>query len=860
MSVVGFDVGNEFGVVGVAKQRGIDVVLNEESKRETPAMVSFNNKQRFIGTAAYASLTMNPRNTIGQIKRLIGRKFNDPEVQRDLRMLPYTVTEGSDGCPRIHVQYLGENKWFTPTQILAMILANLKSIAEKNLGTTVADCVIGIPVFFSEPQRRAYSEAAAIAGLRPLRFMHETTATALTYGIYKTDLPEADPINVVFVDVGHSSMQVCVAAFKKRQLKVLSHAFDRCLGGRDFDEILFNFFSKKFKEEYKIDVPSNARASQRLRAACDKLKKVLSANPEAPMSIECLMDEKDVKGYMKREDFEKLASPLLERAKGPCERALAEANLTVDKIHSVELVGSASRIPAILRILTSYFNKEPSRTLNASECVARGCALQCAMLSPTFKVREFQVQDSFPFSISVAWKGAAPECGDGVMTAEAYTSLVVFPRGTSFPSTKMLTFYRSGTFSIDVLYTDTKDLPPGTPQKISTYTIGPFQHTTSEKAKLKVKIRVNLHGIVSLESATLSEQEEVEVSVDKVQKEEFKDATAMEMERDGLTGDHVEAAVDGKGAKMSTVDKDEMTESHFPTAGDANGGLGAEEKPTKMEVEPPKEVVKKKKSKKMDVAVNEVFFGALSQNELEKAIEKEYEMALQDRVMEETKDRKNAVEAYIYDMRNKMYEKYRIYATKAEQEELLVKLQEVEEWLYEDGEDETKGVYISKLAELKKLGDPIEERYKEAETRGPAIAELQHCMNSFIEAAKSKDAKFDHIEASDKEKVTLECNKAEEWLRDKMQQQATLTASENPALLSADIKKKTMMLDRFCKPIMTKAPPPKPAAPSPEPKGNKPKDTNDNPANSSPGDGGAHPSVPMETDNPETQEGEMVLE
>jgi len=192
-------------------------------------------------------------------------------------------------------------------------------------------------------------------------------------------------------------MQVCIAAFKKGQLKILAHAFDRNLGGRDFDEVLFQHFAAKFKEEYKIDVYQNARACLRLRAACEKLKKVLSANPEAPLNIECLMDEKDVRGFVKRDDFEQLSIPILERVKKPLEKALAEAGLVVENIHAVEVVGSASRIPAILRILTEFFAKEPRRTMNASECVAKGCALECAILSPTFKVKDFQASGRLVF-------------------------------------------------------------------------------------------------------------------------------------------------------------------------------------------------------------------------------------------------------------------------------------------------------------------------------------------------------------------------------------------------------------------------------------------------------------------------------
>ncbi|PQQ07870.1 heat shock 70 kDa protein 15-like [Prunus yedoensis var. nudiflora] len=453
---------------GVARQRGIDVVLNDESKRETPALVCFGDKQRFIGTAGAASSLMNPKNTISQIKRLIGRQFSDPVVQRDIKSLPFAVTEGPDGYPLIQARYLGESRTFTPTQVLGMLFSDLKIIAEKNLNAAVVDCCIGIPVYFTDLQRRAVLDAATIAGLHPLRLFHETTATALAYGIYKTDLPENDQLNVAFVDIGHASMQ--------------------SLGGRDFDEVLFHHFAAKFKEEYKIDVFQNARACLRLRVACEKLKKMLSANPEAPLNIECLMEEKDVRGFIKRDEFEQISVPILER----------------------------SRVPAIIKILTDFFKKEPRRTMNASECVARGCALQCAILSPTFKVREFQVNESFPFSIALSWKGSGPDTQNGA--ADNNQNTIVFPKGNPIPSIKALTFYRSGTFSVDVQYADVSDLQA--PAKISTYTIGPFQSTKGERAKLKVKARLNLHGIVSVDSATLLEEEEIEVPVTKEQPKE----------------------------------------------------------------------------------------------------------------------------------------------------------------------------------------------------------------------------------------------------------------------------------------------------------------------------------------------------
>ncbi|EEF34206.1 heat shock 70 kDa protein 15 [Ricinus communis] len=808
MSVVGFDLGNESCIVAVARQRGIDVVLNDESKRETPAIVCFGEKQRFIGTAGAASTMMNPKNSISQIKRLVGRQFSDPELQKDLKSLPFAVTEGPDGFPLIHARYLGEMRTFTPTQVLGMVLSDLKGIAEKNLNAAVVDCCIGIPAYFTDLQRRAVMDAATIAGLHPLRLFHETTATALAYGIYKTDLPENDQLNVAFVDIGHASMQVCIAGFKKGQLKILAHAYDRSLGGRDFDEVLFHHFAAKFKDDYKIDVFQNARACLRLRAACEKLKKVLSANPEAPLNIECLMEEKDVRSFIKRDEFEQISIPILERVKKPLEKALQDAKLTIENVHMVEVVGSGSRVPAIIKILTEFFGKEPRRTMNASECVARGCALQCAILSPTFKVREFQVNESFPFSIALSWKGAAPDAQSGA--ADNQQSTIVFPKGNPIPSVKALTFYRSGTFTVDVQYADVSELQ--VPARISTYTIGPFQSSTSERAKVKVKARLNLHGIVSVDSATLLEEEEVEVPVSK---EPSKEAAKMETD---------ETSTDAAPPNSSEADVNMQDAKTAEASGAENGVPESGDKPAQMETDTKVEAPKKK-VKKTNIPVAELVYGGMSPADVQKALEKEFEMALQDRVMEETKDKKNAVEAYVYDMRNKLSDKFQEFVTDSEREDFTAKLQEVEDWLYEDGEDETKGVYIAKLEELKKQGDPIEERYKEYTERGSVIEQFIYCVKSYRDAAMSNDPKFDHIDLAEKQKVLNECVEAEAWLREKRQQQDLLHKYASPVLLSADVRKKAEIVDRTCRPIMTKPKPAKPATPetpaTPPPQGSE---------------------------------------
>ncbi|KAL8107761.1 hypothetical protein AgCh_024240 [Apium graveolens] len=739
MSVVGFDIGNENCVIGYAKQRGIDVLLNEESNRETPAVVSFGEKQRFLGLAGAASATMNPKSTISQVKRLVGIRFK--EVEEELGLLPFETSEGGDGGVLIHVRYMSERRSFTPVQIVGMLFAHLKQMAEKSLEMCVEDCVIGIPSYFTEFQRRVYLDAAEIAGLRPLRLMHDCTATALGYGIYRTEYPSNGPSNVVFVDIGHCDTQVTVAAFESGYMKILSHSFDRNLGGRNFDEVLFKHFASRFKEDYNIDVYSNTRASVRLRVACEKLKKVLSANPEAPLNIECLMDEKDVKGFIKREDFEKLSLDLFERISIPCRKALADSGLSVDKIHSVELVGSGSRIPAVKNILATMFGTEPRRSLNASECVARGCALQCAMLSPVFRVKEYEVQDISPFSIGLS-------SDEGPINTVSNSTL--FPKGHLLPSVKIITLHRSNTFNLETFYTDQHELPSGISPKIRNFIIGPLEVIDAKKFKIKVKVQLNLH-------------------------EECRDISAKSKAHSTLG--HIEGDNDVSYDVETGANDSSNAESNLSRKHTADN-------------------IRKEQTRRRDIPVSESVHCGMTRDELSEAQEEELLLTQQDIKMEQTQEKKNYLESYVYEMRTKLFDTHESFATESEREGISVILQQTEDWLYEDGDDESEIVYTEKLADLKKLVDPIENRYKDEEARVQETRRLLNCIEDYQKVA-------DSLSSNQREAVVAECNKAEQWLLERKQQQELMPKNADPVLWSSEIKKKTDILDVMCKHIMS---------------------------------------------------------
>lgn len=748
------------------------MLLNKESKRETSSVVAFTSKTRFMGTEAVSSLTTNPRNTVGQVKRLIGKKFADPAVQRDLLSLPFTVVEAPGGGCHCEVQYLDKPTLLSPEQLLAMLLVDLRAIAEREQGGPVTEAVIAVPTYFTEPERHAVLAAAHVAGINCMRLLNETTANALAWGIYKTDLPEGgEPLRVVFVDVGFSATQVCVAELKKGQLAVLSNAWDRDLGGRNLDDALFDHFVKEFDAKHKLDVRSNPRASHRLRLACEKMKKVLTSNPEAQITVECLANDVDVSSSLTREVFEELAAGVLARLLVPVQKAVESAGLTPEAITHVEVVGGSSRVPALLRALTEFFGgREPSRTLNAKEAAARGCALQAAMLSPTFRVRQFEVLDSFPYGVQFSWdKADAP---GGRATS------VVFPAGSPVPSAKMLTFYRSSAFAIDAEYTPDSDLPDGAPRRIGSFDIGPFALPAgADKAKVKVKVMLNLNGVVCVESANMVEESE----------EETPAAAAA-------------AAVDATVAAAEPVGEEEPAAGPPPPPVDE-----AMPDATAAEAAP-----KKKKVKKTAVAFT-AHTAALSAEQLQRLYETECEMALQARRQEETNDAKNAVEAYVYSLRNALGAALAPYVRDEQRTALLALLDDAENWLYDEGEDQAKSVYVAKLAELQKKGAPAEGRASEAAARPGAAAALRTAAQRYAAAARAAA----HLEADEVKRVESEAAAALAWLADKEAAQKALHKYDDPALVCADIHKKAEALSRVCEPIVTKPAPPPPA---PEPK------------------------------------------
>ncbi|WPG97609.1 HSP70-domain-containing protein [Acrodontium crateriforme] len=712
MSVVGLDFGTQNAVIAVARNKGVDVITNEVSNRATPSLVGFGPKSRYLGEAAKTQEVSNLKNTVGSLTRLAGRSINDPDVQIEQDFVSAKLVD-VNGTVGAEVKYMGKNETFTAAQLAAMFLTRVRQTASAELKLPVNDMVISVPAWYSDAQRRTILDAAEIAGLKVLRLINETTATALGYGITKLDLPgpEEKPRRTAFIDIGYSNYTCSICEFRKGELKVVSTAYDRHFGGRDFDKALMEHFRNEFKEKNKIDIYENPKARVRVAAAVEKLKKVLSANAGAPLNIESLMNDIDVSGFLKREELEQLVAPLLARATVPLEQALADAKLQPEDIDFVELVGGCTRVPALKTAIQNFFGgKTLNFTLNADEAIARGCAFSCAILSPVFRVRDFSVQDIVNYPIEFTWE-KSPDIPD------EDTSLTVFNKGNVMPSTKILTFYRKQPFDLEAKYAK----PDGLPGKMNPW-IGRFSvkgvkaDDKNDFMICKLKARLNIHGVLNVEQGYYVEEQEVEEPIPEPKEKE--------------------------GDAMETDEK-------------SNGEPAA-----------PKTRKVKKQIRKGDLPLSSAT-ASLEESVRNAFTEKEGQMIAEDKLVADTEDKKNELESEIYAMRNKIEEPYESngyadFASEEEKQKVKDKCETLEDWLYEDGEDATKAQYIAKFEELRASAGPIIQRFNdrrmEDEEARRAAAEA---------AAAQKKAEEEAKKAAEAEKrKEEESSKADEEMKD----------------------------------------------------------------------------------------------
>ena len=427
---IGIDLGTCYSCAAVFQNGKVEIIPNESGERTTPSYVSFTDKERLLGSAAKNKMTRNPLNTIFDAKRLIGRKFQEREVQEDMKYWPFKVIKDANSDrPKFQVIYQNQEKQFYAEEILAMTLRTLKRSASNFVGKEVKDAIVAVPNYFNDSQRQSIKDAGTIAGLNILRIINEPTAAALGYPIHK--LKDKEEKKIFIFDWGAGNLNASILAIEEGLFEVKAISGKIHLGGEDLDNKLIQYCIDEFRRNtsININVRENPKAFQRLKSACEKAKKALSSTTQTTVDIDCLIGEEDLNIIITRSKFEELCLDLFKKCLPPLEQVLKDAKMTQSQIDEVILVGGSSRIPKIQSMLQEFFNgKELNKEFNPDEAVAYGAAIQAAVMTniKDESIERLMLLDVNPFSLGIETVG-------GVMT-------VFIPRNSTIPCKKTQIF------------------------------------------------------------------------------------------------------------------------------------------------------------------------------------------------------------------------------------------------------------------------------------------------------------------------------------------------------------------------------------------------------------------------------------
>jgi chaperone protein DnaK len=418
--IIGIDLGTTNSAMAVMQSGKAEIIANSEGDRTTPSVVAVNKKgERLVGKIARRQQVTNPKNTIYEVKRLIGRRWEDEEVQRDLKLMGYEIVKSGNG-----VKVKMGDKEYSPEEISAMVLGKLKADAEAFLGQPVTEAVITVPAYFDDSQRQATKDAGKIAGLEVKRIINEPTAAALAYGLDKGDKEE----KIAVYDLGGGTFDISILELGDGVFEVKSTNGDTHLGGADFDRALVNYFVEEFKKEHGIDLTEDKAAMQRLRDEAEKAKIELSTAQEVDINLPFLTADaegpKHFEHKLTRAKLESLVADLIDRTVEPCEKALKDAGFSASDIDAVVLVGGMTRMPAVQAKVKEIFGKEPMKGVNPDEVVAVGAAIQGGVLQG--EVKDVLLLDVTPLSLGIETMG-------GVMTK-------LIERNTTIPTSKSEVF------------------------------------------------------------------------------------------------------------------------------------------------------------------------------------------------------------------------------------------------------------------------------------------------------------------------------------------------------------------------------------------------------------------------------------
>uniref|UniRef100_A0A8C2FSE8 Hypoxia up-regulated protein 1 n=1 Tax=Cyprinus carpio TaxID=7962 RepID=A0A8C2FSE8_CYPCA len=747
VAVMSVDLGSEWIKIALVKPGvPMEIVLNKESRRKTPVAVSLKENERLFGDSALGVAVKNPKVVYRFLQSILGKPADNPQVAQYQKHFPEHQLQRDEKRGTVFFKF-SEELQYTPEELLGMILNYSRGLAQDFAEQPIKDAVITVPAYFNQAERRAVLQAAHIAGLKVLQLINDNTAVALNYGVFRRKDINSTAQNIMFYDMGSGSTTATIVMYQtvktkesgtQPQLQIRGVGFDRTLGGFEMELRLRDHLAKLFNEQKKSkkDVRENLRAMAKLLKEAQRLKTVLSANAEHTAQIEGLMDDIDFKAKVTRSEFEALCEDLFDRVPGPVKEALAAAEMNMDEIEQVILVGGSTRVPKVQDVLLKAVGKEElSKNINADEAAAMGAVYQAAALSKAFKVKPFLVRDAAVFPIQVEFSRETEE-EDGVKTVK-HNKRILFQRMAPYPQRKVITFNRytdDFVFYInygDLSFLSEQDLKVFGSQNLTTVKLSGVgssfkKHSDAESKGIKAHFNMDESGVLILDRVESVFETIVE------EKEEESTLTSKFWKCLSLLcvqlGNTISSLFGGGSSEPNVTEPVTVILIE-------SGETEAEKPEEKSDAEKTEETEADKKSKPLKKSkISEDITVELEVNDVLDPSTEDMEVLqdLTNRDLEKQEREKtlNSLEAFIFETQDKMYQnEYLAVVTEEEKEQITGKLSEASNWMDEEGYTAGTKELKEKLSELKKLCKAMFFKVEERKKWPDRLAALDSMLN-----------------------------------------------------------------------------------------------------------------------------------